>query len=51
LRRAVDIDFHVKTILEKHHVARYIKVVRTVREDHIYKQARRGRPGRNNGAW
>jgi transposase len=45
LRRAADIDFQVKTILEKHHVARYIKVERTVREDHIYKQARRGRPG------
>jgi transposase len=47
LRRAADIDFQVKTILEKHHVARYIKVERTVREDHIYKQARRGRPGPN----
>jgi transposase len=44
LRRAADIDFHVKTILEKHHVVRYIKVKRTVREDHIFKQARRGRP-------
>jgi transposase len=47
LRRAADIDFQVKTILEKHRVARYIKVERTVREDHIYKQARRGRPGPN----
>jgi transposase len=45
LRRAADIDFQIKTILEKYHVGRYIKVVRTVREDHIYKQARRGRPG------
>src|SRR5262245_52339829 len=45
LRRAADIDFHVKTILEKHHVVDYIKVERTVREDHIFKQARRGRPG------
>jgi transposase len=45
LRRAADIDFHIKAILEKHHVARYIKVERTVREDHIFKQARRGRPG------
>ena len=42
---AADIDFQVKTILEKHHVARYMKVERTVREDHIYKQARWGRPG------
>src|SRR5262245_31393948 len=47
LRRAADIDFQVKTILEKRHVAHYIKVERTVREDHIYKQARRGRPGPN----
>lgn len=47
LRRAADIDFQVKTILEKHHVARYLKVERTVREDHTYKQARRGRPGPN----
>src|SRR5262245_30329362 len=47
LRRAADIDFHVKTILEKHHVARYLKVERTVREDHTFKQARRGRPGPN----
>jgi transposase len=45
LRHAADIDFHVKTILEKHHVVGYIKVERTVREDHIFKQARRGRPG------
>jgi transposase len=47
LRRAADIDFQVKTILEKHHVARYIKVERVGREHHIYKQARRGRPGPN----
>ena len=45
LRRAADIDFQIRTILEKYHVARYVKVERTVREDHIYKQARRGRPG------
>jgi hypothetical protein len=30
LRRAADIDFQIKTILEKHHVARYLKVERTV---------------------
>ena len=47
LRRAADIDFQVKNILEKHHVGRYLKVERTVRERHIYKQARRGRPGPN----
>jgi hypothetical protein len=31
LRRAADIDFQVKTILEKHHVARCTKVEQTVR--------------------
>src|SRR5262249_10617094 len=47
LRRAADIDFHVKTILERHHVTRYLKVERTVRQDHIFKQTRRGRPSSN----
>jgi hypothetical protein len=42
LRGAADIDFQIKTLLEKHNVARYFKVERTVREDHIFKQARRG---------
>ena len=32
-------------ILETHHVTRYLKVSRTVREEHRYKQTRRGRPG------
>jgi transposase len=45
LKRAADIDFQIKAILEKYHVTRYIKVERIVCEDHIYKQARRGRPG------
>jgi transposase len=45
LRRAADIDFQIKAILDKHHVTSYIKVMRTVHEDHIFKQARRGRPG------
>jgi transposase len=45
LRRAADIDFQVKTILAKHHVTSYIKVARTVREHHIFKQTTRGRPG------
>jgi hypothetical protein len=31
-----------KTILEKRHVARYIKIECTVREDHIYKQRHGG---------
>ena len=45
LRRAADIDLHIKMLLEKHHVNRYLKVSRTVREEHLYKQTRRGRPG------
>ena len=45
LRGAAEIDLKVTMILEKHHVGRYLKVSRTVREDHVYKQTRRGRPG------
>jgi transposase len=45
LRRASDIDLEIKAILERHHVSRYFTVRRTVREEHLFKQARRGRPG------
>jgi transposase len=45
LRRAADIDLEIKAILEKHHVSRYCTVHRTVREEHLFKQGRRGRPG------
>ena len=45
LRGAADIDLQVKTISEKHHVSRYLQVSRVVREEHLYKQTRRGRPG------
>ena len=45
LRGAAEIDLQIKTLLDKHHVNRYLKVSRTVREEHIYKQTRRGRPG------
>jgi len=45
LRGAAEIDFQIKTIVDKHHVGRYLQVGRVVREEHIYKQARRGRPG------
>jgi len=45
LRGAADIDFQIKTLLDKHHVNRYLKVSRVVREEHFYKQTRRGRPG------
>jgi transposase len=45
LRGAAEIDFQVKTILDRHTVGRYLKVTRTVREEHRFKQTRRGRPG------
>ena len=45
MRGAADIDLQVKTISEKHHVSRYLQVSRVVREEYLYKQTRRGRPG------
>jgi len=45
LRGAAEIDQQLKGILEKHHVGRYLKVRRTVREEHQYKQTQPGRPG------
>lgn len=45
LRGAPEIDLKVASILDKHHVRRYLKVSRVVREEHFFKQARRGRPG------
>lgn len=45
LRGAREIDLHIKLILDKHHVGRYLEVRRVVREEHVFKQTRRGRPG------
>lgn len=45
LRGATEIDEGVTSILDKHHVSRYLLVSRVVREEHVFKQARRGRPG------
>lgn len=45
LRGAAEIDFQIKTILEKYSAGRYLKVRRTVREEHQFKQTRKGRPG------
>lgn len=45
LRAAAKIDLEVAMILEHYHVGRYLKVQRTAREEHTFKQARRGRPG------
>ena len=45
LRGAAEIDLQVKMILEKHSVSRYLKVSRIVREEHLFRQTLRGRPG------
>jgi len=45
LRGAAQIDQQVAQILERYSVGRYLKVSRVVREQHTFKQARRGRPG------
>jgi transposase len=45
LRGATRIDLAVEEILERYHMRRYLKVKRTVRQEHTFKQARRGRPG------
>lgn len=45
LRGAKEIDQCVDQILEQHYVGRYLKVKRIVREEHSFKQTRRGRPG------
>jgi transposase len=45
LRGAAEIDLQIRTVLEKLRVGRYLKVRRTVREQHEYRQTKRGRPG------
>jgi transposase len=45
LRGAARIDLAVEEILQRYHMRRYLKVKRTVRQEHTFKQARRGRPG------
>jgi transposase len=45
LRGAAQIDLQVAQILDHYSVSRYLKVSRVVREEHTFKQARRGRPG------
>ena len=47
LKGATEIDLQVKLILDKHYVSRYLKVTRVVREEHLFKQSTRGRPGPN----
>jgi len=45
LRGAAEIDLTIKTILDRHQVARYLKVARIVCEEHSFQQTKRGRPG------
>lgn len=45
LRGAAQIDLQVAQILDHYSVDRYLKVARVVREQHTFKQSRRGRPG------
>jgi transposase len=45
IRGAARIDLEVEKILEHYHVRRYVKLSRTVRAEHAFKQTRRGRPG------
>ena len=45
LRGAAQIDLEVAQILDRHNVARYLRVKRVVREQHSFKQSHRGRPG------
>jgi transposase len=45
LRGAAQIDLEVAQILQQYSVGRYLKVRRVVREEHLFKQTQRGRPG------
>jgi transposase len=47
LRGADAIDLQIKTVVDKYHVVRYLQVRRVVRNEHLYKQSQRGRPGPN----
>lgn len=47
LRGGARIDLAIEKILERYQVRRYLKVKRTMRHEHTFKQARRGRPGPN----
>jgi transposase len=45
LRTAREVDRRIEQILAQHTVGRYLDVRRTVREEHRFRQWRRGRPG------
>jgi transposase len=44
---AARIDLWIEQILEHYHIGRYLKVTRVQREHTIFKQQRRGRPGKH----
>jgi transposase len=45
LRKAAEVDRRVEDILARQKVGRYLQVRRTAREEHRFRQWRRGRPG------
>jgi transposase len=45
IRKAADIDRRIEKILQHKRVARYVKVRRTIREEHHFRQMKAGRPG------
>lgn len=45
LRKASEVDLRIANILSHRRVARYLKVKRTIREEHVYRQKTPGRPG------
>lgn len=45
LRKASEVDARIASILNHRRVARYLKVTRTIEEEHVYRQKTPGRPG------
>lgn len=45
LRKASEVDLRIANILSHRRVARYLKVKRTIRQEHVYRQKTPGRPG------
>lgn len=45
LRKAAEVERRIEQILDRNHVARYMKVRRTARLEHSFRQTQRGRPG------
>lgn len=45
LRKPAEVELRIEAILKRHHVARYVRVRRLSRQEQIYRQEQRGRPG------